>query len=101
MPLPEGMPVPSQPPLSSMGSLDGIASRQYEGKHAVEVTDVEPVLENMRVPVMVFQWSFAGKWYLDACCGGSLYAEGEVEVFLKRTREILFKELGVDGEADA
>ncbi|KAK2810541.1 hypothetical protein FQN50_002798 [Emmonsiellopsis sp. PD_5] len=100
MPLPDGMPLPSQPQLSSIGSLDGFIKARYEGKIAVEVMDVEPVVENMRPQVMVFQWSFAGKWYLNACYNENLYAEGEVEAFLKRTREILFKELGVE-EVDA
>ncbi|KAK2781975.1 hypothetical protein FQN53_000225 [Emmonsiellopsis sp. PD_33] len=101
MPLLEGMPVPSQPQLSSMGSSDGIVKRHYEGRLVVEVTDVEAVLKNMRMQAMVFQRPFAGNRYLNACYNGSLYAEGEVEAFLKRTREFLFKELGVDGEADA
>jgi hypothetical protein len=67
----------------------------YKGKHVVVVESVEPVLDNMSAQLIVFQWSFGGTWYLNACYNESYYAETDVVRFLERVTEILFKEMGL------
>jgi len=94
-PLPAGISSPSHPGLSSMGSLDDKFKKRYEGKIAIDVKAVEPVLNIMSANINVFQWSFGGNWFLSACYNESYYTESDVVAFLGRIKEILFQELGV------
>jgi hypothetical protein len=91
--LPEVARRPTPPQLSSIGLVDGRVKAWYKGKHVVVVESVEPVLDNMSAQLIVFQWSFGGTWYLNACYNESYYAETDVVIFLERVTEILFKEM--------
>ncbi|PGH18276.1 hypothetical protein AJ79_00615 [Helicocarpus griseus UAMH5409] len=105
-PLPEGMVPPTQPQLISIGSMDEIVKTRYGNRKekgeregnalVVEVKEVEPVLDNMKEQVVVFQWSFGGRWWLNACYNERFCEEVVVQGFLRRVREILFAELGVE-----
>ena len=55
-PMPEGVPPPTQPQLSSIGPVDGKVKTQYQGKISFGVKSVEIILDNMAASIMVFQW---------------------------------------------
>jgi hypothetical protein len=95
-PMPEGVAPPSQPQLSSIGLVDGLVKSRYDGKRGLDVKSVEPVLDNMAAAMIVFQWSFGGTWYLNGCYNEKIYTDADAEAFLKRVKEILFSELGVE-----
>jgi len=95
-PMPEGVAPPSQPQLSSIGLVDGLVRIRYDGKRGLDVKSVEPVVDNMAASMAVFQWSFAGTWYLNGCFNENAYSDADAEAFLKRVKEILFSELGVE-----
>ena len=55
-PMPDNVPPPTQPQLSSIGLLDGKVKAHYEGKVKVEVESLEPIVDMMAAQIVVYQW---------------------------------------------
>ena len=98
-PPPPGIPAPSQPQLSSLGVVDGRIQGTYAGKRQASVLHVEPVLDMMTTPLMMFQWSFGGMFMINACYNECFYQSSYVDKFLARVKEILFQGMGVNVDA--
>ncbi|KAF2202554.1 hypothetical protein GQ43DRAFT_439602 [Delitschia confertaspora ATCC 74209] len=94
-PPPPGLPLPSQPQLSNFGLVDGKIQRSYEGPNNIMITRVEPVLDSMETTPVVFQWSFNGTFYINACYNEKWHTATFMDSFLKRMGEVLVEGLGL------
>jgi hypothetical protein len=95
-PPPPGLPLPSQPQLSSIGLVDGKIRKCYGlGQRSVVVERVEPVLDSMVTTPLIFQWSFDGTFYINLCYNENWYTDEFVKGFLDRVGEVLMTGMGV------
>ncbi|MCJ1387874.1 hypothetical protein MMC18_000717 [Xylographa bjoerkii] len=97
-PPPPSMPPASQPQLSSLGIMDGRLQATFSGKRNVSIAHVEVVTDMMTPGILLYQWSWAGKFFLSANYNEAFCKDDYVEKYLARTQEILFQELGVKVE---
>ncbi|KAL9105490.1 MAG: hypothetical protein Q9227_009346 [Pyrenula ochraceoflavens] len=97
-PLPPNMPPPSQPQLSSLGLVDEYLQPTYQGKLNVSLLHVEIAPDIMSPGIVLYQWSWQGRFFLSANYNETFFTNKFVSRFLARTEEILFKELRVTVE---
>ncbi|MCJ1405375.1 hypothetical protein MMC11_008602 [Xylographa trunciseda] len=98
-PLPSGMPAPSQPQLSSLGIVDGRLRGTFSAKNDVSLAHVEVVADVMTPSIVLYQWSWAEKFFLSANYNEAFYKDDYVKEYLHRTQEILFQGLGIKVES--
>ena len=94
-PPPPGLPLPSQPQLSSIGRMDGKIKTHYPGVNPVTVSRAEPVLDSMMTTPIVFQWSFNGTFYINVCYNEKWSTDEFMRSFLDRIGEVLLEGMGV------
>lgn len=98
-PPPPGLPLPSQPQFSSIGLVDGKGGkiqRSYTGEHGATITRVEPVLDSMVTTPVMFQWTFQGTFYINACYNEKWNTDEFMEGFLQRVGKVLMENMGVE-----
>ena len=98
-PLPPDMPAPSQPQLSSLGIVDACVQGNFSAKRDVSIAHVEVVADVMTPGIVLYQWSWAGKFFLSANYNEAFYKDDYAKEYLHRTQEILFQGLGIKVES--
>lgn len=93
-PPPPGLPLPSQPQFSSIGLVDGKIRRAYSGENPLTVISVEPVLDSMVTTPVIFQWTFNGTFYINACYNEKWQKDSLMEGLLQRIGEVLMEGMG-------
>jgi hypothetical protein len=64
------------------------------------VEHVEPLLDMMTTPFLMFQWSWRGRLMINVCCNEDYYEKAYVDRFLERVRAILAEGMGIDMQLD-
>ncbi|KAI1076709.1 hypothetical protein F5B20DRAFT_555244 [Whalleya microplaca] len=88
-PPPSDAPPLTQPQLSSLGVIDGKVQHSYSGNQPVSVDHVEPYLDQMTTPFLVFQWSWRGRLFINVCSNENYYESEYVEKYLATVKENL------------
>jgi hypothetical protein len=89
--------VPSiNPQLTSLGLLEDKMPHAFEGVHPVRLGMVELGVDVMNPSCVLHQWSWQGRFHLNANFNSAYLETAFVETFVDRTFKVLFKEMGVD-----
>ncbi|KAF2661267.1 hypothetical protein K491DRAFT_673941 [Lophiostoma macrostomum CBS 122681] len=93
-----GIPLPSQPQLSSIGLIDGKdgkIQRSYSSERSATILRVEPVLDSMVTTPVLFQWTFDNVFYINACYNEKWNTDDFIADFLQIVGRVLMESMGV------
>jgi hypothetical protein len=93
-PPPPGMPLPTTPYLSSLGSIDRRVQARYGGKFPVQIEWTAIRTDVMTPSIAMYQWSWQKRFTISACYNEAYYKKTFVNEFMRRVENILFRGLG-------
>ena len=95
-PPPPGIPLSTTPSLSGLGAMDRRIQARYKGKIGVEIERTALRTDVMAPPIAMYQWSWRGRFMVNACYNEVCYRRVFVDGFMKRVETIMFQGLGCE-----